>query len=147
MASRRRTDKQRLQLTGEVEQLLDWGRLCQLVDHFGSEEAARQAWRRFARQLLDKQLHLGHRPAAYWLFEPGVPDELREYALWTHWGDEHDSRAAVEQQRIDRVEWLAAHGRLTDREVDELLSPGGHLGAELAEAVRRGRARRGEVVG
>jgi hypothetical protein len=43
---------------------------------FGELESARRAWGIFREELMGK-VHPAARPAGYWLFEAGVPEELR----------------------------------------------------------------------
>jgi hypothetical protein len=57
-------------------QAFTFGSLGELEVVFGSEAAARRRWDEIRTDFLD-QWDLWGRPEAWWLFEPGVPEELR----------------------------------------------------------------------
>lgn len=56
--------------------LFTFGSRQELAAAFGSIEAAERAWRSVRTEFLERW-QLWGRPAAWWHFEPGVPDELR----------------------------------------------------------------------
>lgn len=48
----------------------------EIADAFGSLADAEQAWLEVRDVVLESWAHEG-RPSAWWIFEPGVPDDLR----------------------------------------------------------------------
>lgn len=53
-----------------------FGSRDELADAFGSLDEAEQAWLEVRDVVLESWAHEG-RPSAWWVFEPGVPDDLR----------------------------------------------------------------------
>ena len=70
---RRRSTGQKL--TPEIRSALAGGSLASMVYTFGSKAAARETWERFRDQI---GINPWSRPAAWWVFEPGIPTRLRE---------------------------------------------------------------------
>ena len=90
--------------------------------HWGGEAEGRLAWEAL-RDRLVARINPGHRPAPFWIYELGIPDELREI-------ERPDPRQPRERRKkdpqIDRLEWLIgpgdAHLRVGERaEIDRSL--------------------------
>lgn len=99
------------------EDLFGWEG-CRRV--FASDEERRQAWLDHRDKIIPHTV-LGRRCAAFWAYEPDVPDELR----WTSpQSDEGESRE----------EQIARHGRLSAARHAWLLAhPGHHRPGERAD--------------
>ncbi len=77
--------------------LFTFGSQDELVDAFGSLEEAEVAWRSVRDHFLERW-DLWGRPEAWWLFEPGIPEDLREgpHAIITN-------ADAAEWERIEQA--------------------------------------------
>ncbi len=78
--------------------LFAFGSREELIEAFGTMEEAERAWQAVRDEFLERW-QLWGRPAAWWHFEPGVPDELRAgpHAILT---DRHaDEWRRLEQAR------------------------------------------------
>ena len=67
---------ERVEISFSEFQVFTFGSEVELIRAFGSLEAAEQAWNRVREEFL-RRWDLWGRPAAWWHFEPGIPQELR----------------------------------------------------------------------
>lgn len=71
-----RPRKRRRQIPFYYFQVFAFGSEQELVAAFGSLEEAESVWRSVRDEFLERW-DLWGRPAAWWQFEPGVPDDIR----------------------------------------------------------------------
>ena len=92
---------------------------------FATDEERRAAWeeRREALMVnyLTPPLLPGHRPFAWWRYEAGRPHHLTEHPPPLDFETPQDERAeALDEYEIEPMEWMAAHGHLTDEELAKI---------------------------
>ncbi len=105
-----------------VEERTDlWGAPLFGRPGFPDEAARRAAWFDHRDEMLDEFIERFPllRPEAFWQFEPGIPDALRD-------GDAPDSLQQLDDLERRRLAWLRSNGELTDHELQQLPHEGDH---------------------
>jgi hypothetical protein len=83
----------------------------------------RAAWEERLEQLLEEHLtpphRPGRRPSAWWAFDAGRPEHLSDYPP-SRGGTIEEQAEALDAYELEPITWMAAHGHLTDPEIEDL---------------------------